>query len=103
MKVSEISTVASVLPGILVNALITGVRPSGLNVQLLGYFDGTLDQYHLGPGEVVDRFKLGDKVRQDYRLLFNDINLCAGSSNAALCGKSLHPARIVSLFLLYRI
>lgn len=67
LQVSELSSVASVLPGILVNALITAVLPAGLNVQVLGYFEGTLDHYHLGLGDVVGRFKLGDKVRDSYK------------------------------------
>ena len=43
--------------------LITGVSPLGLNVQVLGYFDGTIDEYHLPPGEPTDKFKAGKKVQ----------------------------------------
>ncbi|EJD51778.1 nucleic acid-binding protein [Auricularia subglabra TFB-10046 SS5] len=60
---SEVSSVSSVLPGTLVDALITAVLPTGLNLQLMGFFEGTIDQYHLGLGDVVGRFKLGDKIK----------------------------------------
>jgi len=39
--------VASVLPGSLVQCLVTDVRPSGVNVQVLGFFDGTIESLHL--------------------------------------------------------
>lgn len=43
--------------------LITGVSSLGLNVQVLGYFDGTMDEYHLPPGDPTDNFKAGKKVK----------------------------------------
>ena len=43
--------------------LITSVSPLGLNVQVLGYFDGTMDEYHLPPGDPTDNFKAGKKVK----------------------------------------
>jgi hypothetical protein len=55
--------VTSILPGELVQCLITGVSSLGLNVQVLGYFDGTVDEYHLPPGEPTDEFKAGKKVK----------------------------------------
>jgi len=55
--------VTSILPGELVQCLITGVSPLGLNVQVLGYFDGTIDEYHLPPGDPTDKFKEGKKVK----------------------------------------
>jgi rRNA biogenesis protein RRP5 len=55
--------VTSILPGELVQCLITGVSPLGLNVQVLGYFDGTIDEYHLPPGDPTDKFKAGKKVK----------------------------------------
>lgn len=61
-QLSQITSVTSVLPGTLVQALITAVVPSGLNVQLLGYFEGTIDLFHLAPGNVEDNYKLGQKV-----------------------------------------
>ena len=53
----------SILPGELVQCLITGVSSLGLNVQVLGYFDGTIDEYHLPPGEPTDNFKAGKKLK----------------------------------------
>jgi rRNA biogenesis protein RRP5 len=55
--------VTSILPGELVQCLITNVSFVGLNVQVLGYFDGTIDEYHLPPGDPTDNFKAGKKVR----------------------------------------
>jgi rRNA biogenesis protein RRP5 len=67
---SEISSVTSLLPGALASALITSIVPSGLNLQLLGFFDATADLYHLVPGDVEENYKLGEKVnvRVLYRL-----------------------------------
>jgi ribosomal protein S1 len=55
--------VTSILPGELVQCLITSISSLGLNVQVLGYFDGTIDEYHLPPGEPADNFKAGKKVK----------------------------------------
>jgi rRNA biogenesis protein RRP5 len=55
--------VTSILPGELVQCLITGVSSLGLNVQVLGYFDGTIDEYHLPPGDPTEKFKAGKKVK----------------------------------------
>jgi rRNA biogenesis protein RRP5 len=55
--------VTSILPGELVQCLITNVSSLGLNVQVLGYFDGTVDEYHLPPGDPADKFKAGKKVK----------------------------------------
>jgi rRNA biogenesis protein RRP5 len=52
--------VTSLLPGTLVQSLITAVVPSGLNLQILGYFEGTVDQIHLRPGK---KYKIGQKVK----------------------------------------
>lgn len=41
--------------------LITNVHKSGLNIQVLGYFDGTIDEYHIGAES--SAFKVGRKVR----------------------------------------
>jgi hypothetical protein len=55
--------VKSILPGELAQCLITSVSPLGLNVQVLGYFEGTIDEYHLPPGDPVDNFNAGKKVK----------------------------------------
>jgi rRNA biogenesis protein RRP5 len=53
----------SVLPGTLVQALITAVHPTGLNLQVLGFFDGTVDQFHLRPDASEKTYKIGKKVK----------------------------------------
>lgn len=56
----------SLLPGTLVQSLITAVVPSGLNLQMLGYFEGTVDQVHLQPG---NKYKIGQRVKA--RILYD--------------------------------
>jgi rRNA biogenesis protein RRP5 len=53
--------VSSVLPGALAQALVTAILPHGLNLQVLGFLDGTVDEYHL-PTRQEDRPHLGDTV-----------------------------------------
>lgn len=65
----SITNVSSVLPGILVQALVTSITPSGLVVQILGSFDGTIDLYHLPVGSSPSEFKLGKKIKA--RILYN--------------------------------
>lgn len=61
VKLSEVTNVTSILPGALVQSLVTAVSPHGLNLQVLGFFDGTVDQLHLTrpPSE----YKVGKKVK----------------------------------------
>jgi rRNA biogenesis protein RRP5 len=61
VKLSEVTNVTSVLPGTLVQSLVTAVSPHGLNLQVLGFFDGTAEQLHLTrpPSE----YKVGKKVK----------------------------------------
>ena len=63
-QITEVSTVGSILPGHLVSALITAVVPSGLNLKICGFFDGTIDLAHLGltAGAVEEKYKIGKKV-----------------------------------------
>lgn len=58
------TNVSSILPGHLVNCLITAIIPAGLNVKISGFFDGTIDLTHLGIGDkdIEKEFKLGKKV-----------------------------------------
>ena len=56
----------SILPGSLVQSLVTAVLPSGLNLQILGFFEGTVDQIHLPPNET---YKTGQKIKA--RILYN--------------------------------
>ncbi|KAJ7706378.1 hypothetical protein B0H17DRAFT_1192865 [Mycena rosella] len=60
---TEVTNANSVLPGILVQALITAVHPTGLNLQILGFFDGTVDQLHLRPDASEKTYKIGKKVK----------------------------------------
>lgn len=70
---TEVSTIGSLLPGSLVSTLITAIVPSGLNVKICGFFDGTIELAHLGIGEddIEDRFKLGKKIKA--RILFDTV------------------------------
>ena len=61
-QISEVTSVTSVLSGTLVHALITAIVPAGLNVQVLGYFEGTIDLSHIGLMDPQSRFKVGQKV-----------------------------------------
>jgi len=56
--------VGSILPGHLVTALVTAVVPSGLNVQVCAFYDGTIDLAHLGlaGSDIDDKYKVGKKV-----------------------------------------
>ncbi|KAH8119935.1 hypothetical protein DFH11DRAFT_1557375 [Phellopilus nigrolimitatus] len=65
----EVSNVSSILPGVLVQALVTSVVPSGLVVQLLGSFEGTIDMYHMASGLSQSDFKVGKKVKA--RILYD--------------------------------
>ena len=63
-QITEVSTVGSILPGHLVSALVTAVVPSGLNVKICGFFDGTINLVHLGlsGGDIEEKYKVGKKV-----------------------------------------
>lgn len=81
-QISEVSTVGSIVPGHSVNALITAVVPSGLNVKVAGFFDGTIDLAHLPLGEhdIEDKYKIGKKIRA--RVIYD--NLAANPHSFAL-------------------
>ncbi|KAG6336141.1 hypothetical protein ID866_2951 [Astraeus odoratus] len=66
-SVSEVSDVASVLPGALVQSLVTGITPRGLNLQILGFFDATADEYH--QSFTHETLKLGQRIKS--RVLYN--------------------------------
>ncbi|KAI6136482.1 hypothetical protein F5141DRAFT_1074915 [Pisolithus sp. B1] len=66
-SVSEVSDVTSVLPGMLVQSLVTGVTSSGLNLQILGFFDATADKYH--QSRVQKTLKVGQRIKA--RVLYN--------------------------------
>lgn len=60
----EVSNVGSILPGHLVSALVTAVVPSGLNVKVCGFFEGTVDLAHVDAGgeDLEEKYKIGKKV-----------------------------------------
>jgi rRNA biogenesis protein RRP5 len=60
---TEVSNVASALPGALVESLITAVSDYGLGLQVLGYFDGTIDLHHLPTRHPSTKYKVGKKVK----------------------------------------
>jgi rRNA biogenesis protein RRP5 len=62
-QLTEVTNANSVLPGALVQALITAVHPSGLNLQILGFFDGTVDQLHLRSDASEKAYKIGKQVK----------------------------------------
>ncbi|KAJ3917063.1 hypothetical protein F5877DRAFT_80310 [Lentinula edodes] len=60
---TEVNHVSSVLPGTLVQTLITAVHPTGINLQVLGFFDGTVDEFHLPRRMTEKSLKIGLKVK----------------------------------------
>ncbi|KAG6832513.1 hypothetical protein H0H92_000142 [Tricholoma furcatifolium] len=62
-SMSEVTNASSVLPGALVQTLITAVDPSGLNLQILGFFEGTVDQVHLQHDVADKAYKVGKKIK----------------------------------------
>lgn len=63
IQLSEVTNVSSILPGTLVQSLITAVHPTGLNLQVLGFFEGTVDQLHLRHDATEKTYKVGKKVK----------------------------------------
>ncbi|KAI0673370.1 U3 snoRNP-associated protein Rrp5 [Trametes maxima] len=66
---TEVSDVHSIVPGALVQSLVTAVQPDGLILQVLGFFDGTIDQFHLSPGDPEENYKVGQKIKA--RILYD--------------------------------
>lgn len=52
---------------------MTAVVPSGLNVKICGFYDGTIDLAHLGLGEddIEDRYNIGKKIKA--RILYDTV------------------------------
>jgi rRNA biogenesis protein RRP5 len=59
-QLSIAPTIAGLMPGNLVRALITASTSAGLNVKLFGLFDGTITSVHLDPEQV---YKVGQHVK----------------------------------------
>ncbi|KAL8286763.1 hypothetical protein RQP46_004291 [Phenoliferia psychrophenolica] len=60
---STAASITSILPSTLVTALVTATLSSGLNVKFFGYFDGTVDLFHLNGLDPEKDFKVGQKVK----------------------------------------
>ncbi|KAK4705134.1 rRNA biogenesis protein RRP5, partial [Phenoliferia sp. Uapishka_3] len=60
---STAASITSILPSTLVTALVTATLSSGLNVKFFGYFDGTVDLFHLNGQDPEKDFKVGQKVK----------------------------------------
>lgn len=60
-KISEVMNVSSVLPGSLVQSMVTTVASDGLHLQILGFFDATADEFHLPNGRKT--LNVGEKVK----------------------------------------
>ncbi|EGU12983.1 U3 snoRNP-associated protein Rrp5 [Rhodotorula toruloides ATCC 204091] len=71
----SVSSITSLLPLQIVPALVTAVMPQGLNVKFHGYYDGTIDRFHLpiSAGEdIAQHYKEGQKVKG--RILWDSIS-----------------------------
>ncbi|BGP31459.1 rRNA bioproteinsis protein rrp5 [Rhodotorula toruloides] len=71
----SVSSITSLLPLQLVPALVTAVMPQGLNVKFHGYYDGTIDRFHLpisAGEEIAQHYKEGQKVKG--RILWDSIS-----------------------------
>jgi rRNA biogenesis protein RRP5 len=64
---SEISSASSILPGTLVQALVTASHSTGVNLLVLGYFEGTIDPLHLSMEG--SSYKIGKKIKA--RILYH--------------------------------
>lgn len=63
VQLGTATSISSVLPGALVTALVTATLSSGLNVKFFGYFDGTIDLFHLNHQDPETDFKVGQKIK----------------------------------------
>lgn len=68
---NEANTLESVIPGVLLNAMITAVLPAGLNVRFYGFFDGTISREHIpfDKKPLSERFPIGKKIKA--RVIFD--------------------------------
>jgi rRNA biogenesis protein RRP5 len=58
-----VTNASSVLPGMLVQSLVTAVDHTGVNLQVLGFFEGTVDLFQLPPGPPENSYKVGSKIK----------------------------------------
>lgn len=91
------STLQSLLPGHLVSGLITAITPSGLNLKVLGFYNATIDQTHIGITDsdaIEAKYKVGKKVKG--RIIFDydsagSIDEASGLNAGKVFGMSLLP------------
>ncbi|KZT35635.1 nucleic acid-binding protein [Sistotremastrum suecicum HHB10207 ss-3] len=86
---SDVSNVGSLVAGTFVQGLVTSVSADGLNLQLLGSFEGTVDVFHLSTPLDSSAVKSGSKVKA--RILYD-----VQGSNPPRFALSMNP-HIVSL------
>ncbi|KAN0063193.1 rRNA biogenesis protein rrp5 [Thecaphora frezii] len=92
-------SVTAIVPGTLVQALITASLATGLNIKLFGMFDATIDRFHLGPlpegKSIQDVYKEGSKhkARVIWDLPVPDLDALDGtlSDSERKFGLSLAP------------
>lgn len=60
-QLTEISNISSLPPGTLLQGLVVTSVSTGLVLQILGSFDGTVDQYHLP--SLSSKYKVGQKLK----------------------------------------
>lgn len=63
LQLSNTTSISSILPSHLVSALVTATLSSGLNVKFFGYFDGSIDLFHLNNLDPEKDFKVGQKIK----------------------------------------
>ncbi|GAA5925984.1 hypothetical protein JCM3775_005168 [Rhodotorula graminis] len=88
----NVSSITSILPFQLVTCLVTAVLPSGLNVKFHGFFDGTIDRFHLpvsAGDDLADHFQQGQKVKA--RILWDSI---AASPKKFALSMAPHVAKV---------
>lgn len=90
----EVSNALSLLPGELVQALVTAIEPSGVTTQVLGSFTGTIDLYHF-PDSKRD-VKVGGKIKA--RILYEVAGSTPPQFALSLCEHvlNLEPRKILS-------
>ncbi|GAA5941768.1 Rrp5p [Sporobolomyces koalae] len=62
----NVSSITSILPSHLVSCLITSVLATGLNVKFFGFYDATIDLFHLPlppSASLEDSYKVGQKIK----------------------------------------
>ena len=70
---NEANTLESVMPGSLLNAMITAILPNGLNVKFYGFFEGTISIDHIPYDDskrpLSERYPIGKKLKT--RVIFD--------------------------------